>query len=298
MSERPTAGATRTDLSQPLTSAERAKMPLVDLIMREALDEEYVDVARRRTSGTRTGRPGVFAAVAVLLFGVLVTISFQQTRSNEVVTDAGRATLEKGIRTRRVLVSRAQDRIVDLRAAVASAEAADEVLSENSAEVTRRVRRLEASTGFSALTGEGVRIVVGDAPDGLSKHRVYDEDLALLTNGLWEAGASAIAVDGQRITALSAFRFSGGTIRVNDANLIPPYTVEALGDRGTLQANLLDTTSGLTFQSRADEFGFMLSMQNEQRLSLPSAPQRLLDLRSATTAPLQEPDPRPGRSTS
>lgn len=280
-------GGSLTYPSPPLSSAERAKLPLVDLIMREALDEEYADVARRRGGVPRRRTPGVLAAVAALLFAVLVTVSFQQTRNNEDVVDAGRATLENRIVSRREVVSSLQDRIVALRAANTAVEADLDDLATTATEGARRLTRLENATGFSPATGEGVRYEIGDAPDGLAKHRVYDEDLALLTNGLWSAGATAIAVNGQRLTTLSAFRFSGGTIRLNDTNLIPPYTIDALGDRGTLQANLLDTTTGLTFQSRADEFGFSQTVQNEQRLTLPPAPARLLDLKSARTGTSQ-----------
>lgn len=280
---RPVSTRARVPASEPLTSTERSTMPLVDLVMRQALDEEYVEVARRRR-GEPPRRPGLLAAVAVLLFAVLVTISFQQTRSNADVVDAGRATLEERIGARREVVSAAQDRIVALRAENTSAEAAVELLDTTTEDTTRQVARLRSETGLAPSAGEGVQIVVGDAPDGLARHRVYDEDLALLVNGLWEAGASAVAVNGQRLTVLSAFRFSGGTIRVNDANLIPPYTVQALGDTRTLQADLAETTTGLSFQSRADEFGFTLDTQNVASLSLPAAPERLLTLRSASLA--------------
>lgn len=293
----PGVGTRASDPAQPLTSVERARMPLVDLIMREALDEEYVDVARRRTGLEQRSRPGVLAAVVVLVFGVLVTISFQQTRSNEDVVDAGRSALGERVLARREVVLRAQDQIAELRASNTTTEAAVELLDERAAETARQLLRLESSTGFAVSNGEGVRFVVGDAPDGLARHRVYDEDLALLTNGLWRAGASAIAVNGQRLTTLSAFRFSGGTIRINDANLIPPYTVEALGDTRTLQADLLDTTTYLTFQSRADEFGFTVSVDNMQELRLPAAPDRLRSLRSAVPAGPDQ-DPQQGRSTS
>lgn len=288
-------GGSLTYPSAPLSSAERARLPLVDLIMREALDEEYADVARRRGGVARRRTPGAAAAVAVLLFAVLVTVSFQQTRNNEDVVDAGRATLENRIVARREVVSSLQDRIVALRAENTAAEAALDGLAASAADSSRRLAQLEDSTGFSTVSGEGVRYEVGDSPDGLAKHRVYDEDLTLLTNGLWGAGATAIAVNGQRLTALSAFRVSGSTIRVNSTNLVPPYTVDVLGDRATLQANLLDTTTGLAFRSRADEFGFVLKVQNEQRLTLPPAPDKLLDLRSARAGSSQDQDPPSGR---
>lgn len=292
MAERPPApvppspgapGGTRVPASQTLTSAERARMPLVDLVMRQALDEEYGEVADRRR-GQAPRRPGLLAAAAVLMFAVLVTVSFQQTRSNADVVDAGRATLEERIGVRREVVSTAQDRIVALRAENTSVQATVELLGTSIEDTDREVARLRSSTGLAASSGEGVQVVVGDAPDGLARTRVYDEDLALLVNGLWEAGATGIAVNRQRLTALSAFRSTGPAIGVNDVTLVPPYTVQALGDTRTLQADLAETTTGLSFQSRAAEFGFTLAIQNVARLSVPAAPERLLTLRSASLA--------------
>lgn len=283
-------------------------MPLIELIAAGALDEEYVEVAARRTtranaaiggSTTSAGAPrraGIATGVGVAVVAVLITMSFQQTRDNEDVADAGRATLEDRIRTRRDVVSDAQGEIARLRAGNAADEATLDILDDTEAQATLRLGRLRAASGFAVATGEGVRIELGDNPDGLPRHRVYDEDLALLTNGLWEAGATAIAVNGHRLTVLSSFRFSGQAIRLNDVNvsLSPPYTVLALGDTATLAADLLDTTTGLRFQSRAVEFGFSLSMHNEQRLTVPAAPQRVVDgLRSARSGSATAADDAP-----
>jgi uncharacterized protein YlxW (UPF0749 family) len=275
-------------------------MPLIDRIAAGALDEEYVEVAAGRGRAGRPGgdapggprrpplRPGVLAGVAVAVFAVLVTVSFQQTRDNADVVDAGRATLEERIRARRAVVEQAESRIVALRADNASSEATLDILDDTDDDAQARLVRLRDQVGLADVTGEGLRIVVGDNPDGDPSDRVYDEDLALLVNGLWEAGASAVSVNGNRLTVLSGFRFSGQAIRLNELNvsLSPPYTVLALGDTATLAADLLDTTSGLRFESRVDEFGFTRTMENVQRLALPAAPDRLATrLRWARTGP-------------
>lgn len=282
-------------LYQAPDAQQRARMPLIDLIASGALDEEYGEVARRRPPrdpAARKPRPGLVGAAAVLFFAVLVTLSFQQTRDNESVVDASRATLEDGIRSGRQDVSAAQDRIVALRDADNAAESLLDLLDQTARESEGRLRVLRSTTGFSSGSGPGVRLVVGDNPDGVAAHRVYDEDLALLVNGLWQAGAQAIAINGQRLTSVSAIRNSGSTVRVNKVNLSPPYTLEVLGDEDTLQADLLDTTTGLQFQARVDELGFTFTMQNEDRLVLPAAPTRLTDLRSAVSAPSADQAPR------
>jgi uncharacterized protein YlxW (UPF0749 family) len=183
------------------------------------------------------------------------------------------------INDRRETVSRLQDRIVwlqernvDLEHQVADVSSAEQAASD-------RVLRLETQSGYVPVTGEGVRIQVDDAPNGDATQAVRDEDLAKLVDGLWAAGAEAIAINGQRLTVLSAIRNVNVAIHVNSRPLTPPYTVEAIGDTRTLQADLLDSTTGGEFFSLANQLGFVYSMQNVDDLSLPAA--RFPHLRSA-----------------
>jgi uncharacterized protein YlxW (UPF0749 family) len=110
---------------------------------------------------------------------------------------------------------------------------------------------------------------------------VRARDLAILVNGLWRAGAEAIAVNGIRLTARSALRNSGEAINLDGPPLSPPYVVSAIGDNRTLQANLLDNPSGQEFVSRANVFGFRVRRHNADRLSLPAADPAELTLRNA-----------------
>ena len=56
---------------------------------------------------------------------------------------------------------------------------------------------LELSTGFAAVTGPGLRVTVDDQPEGDPDGRVRATDLRSLVNGLWQAGAEAIAINGR-----------------------------------------------------------------------------------------------------
>ena len=58
---------------------------------------------------------------------------------------------------------------------------------------------------------------------------VSGRDIRTLVEELWLAGAEAIAVNGERITAATAIIDIGGSVLVNSAYLAPPYQVD--GDR-------------------------------------------------------------------
>lgn len=259
------------------TAAERVNTPLLTLITQQSLDEDYRHVAERRAEqgGTPTHRRRLgTATVVVAVFGLLVTVAAVQTSQRAGVASASRASLIANIDRERADVAARQERIVDLREL-------DVSLQDNLDDVTAavqgglaRVQRLETITGFGAVTGPGVRVVVHDG-DGFA---VRDRDLRPLVDGLWNAGAEAISINGQRLTARSPIRNSGAAIHVNFRPLSPPYVVLAIGDPRTLQADLMETTSGLTFRDTAAHFGFSWTMDNVDRLSLPPAPPRLLRL--------------------
>ena len=97
--------------------------------------------------------------------------------------------------------------------------------------------------------GRGLRLVLTDAPsddpDVVDPSlRVQDVDLQVVVNGLWAAGAEAIAVNGQRLTAMTAIRSAGDAVLVDLVALSSPYTVEAVGDAVDMQTELARASAG------------------------------------------------------
>lgn len=258
---------------------DRVNMPLLTLITQQSLDEDYQHVAERKAAdpvGRR--RPHRMAALVVAAFGVLVTIAALQTSQGEDVRSASRATLITQIDEGRANLSELQGRIVKLRELNVGLQSNLDGVTSQQLAAEARAQRLATTTGFGAVTGPGVKITVDDAPDG---DLVRDSDLRLAVDGLWAAGAEAISINGNRLTARSAIRNSGDAIRVNNRSLSPPYVVLAIGDEKTLQADLMQTTSGLLFRDTVEQVGLPWSMDNEDQLYLPAAPARVSRLRSA-----------------
>jgi uncharacterized protein YlxW (UPF0749 family) len=281
------------DPAPPSQLPERVTMPLLTLITQQSLDEDYHHVAERRSPQAPRpshGRPHRTAAVVIAVFGLLVTIAAVQTSRNASVNDASRVTLVQQITAERDRVSNLQDQIVRLRERNVGLQERLDQMTSTAQTTVARMRRLETNTGFVAVSGPGVRATVDDAPNGDPAQAVRDEDLALLVDGLWSAGAEAIAINGQRLTTLSAIRNSGPAIHVNGRPLAPPYTVLAIGDTRTLQADLLDSTHGSEFYSLARQLQFAFELRNEDSMSLPAAPDRLLRLRHATAGTAERDD--------
>lgn len=312
---------------------ERVTLPLLTLITQQSLDEDYRWAAERRRAareassaaqareqgdgqaggqagrpgGTQTGeggagrpsprRPragGLGAAAVVAVFGVMVTVAFVQTARQEDVSDASRTTLISRIDSQRERVDAVQSDLVSLRTRNAGLQDQATALDDDEQAVEARLRRLQVRTGFVAVRGEGVRVVVEENPEAVEPgEKVSDLDLTLLVNALWSAGAEAVSVNGQRVTALTAIRTSGNSIKVNSIGIAAPYTVLAIGDSARLQADFYDTGSGLAFDGIARALGFTYELGGDDELSLPAAPLRLERLRFARDPEAPPIDTRP-----
>ncbi len=267
----------------------RVTMPLLTLITQQSLDEDYQFAAERRALGGEP-EPGpgirsvVAVTVAVAVFGVMVSTAFVQNSLSEDVDSAGRNALIDRINAQRDRVDGLQSDIAALRDE--NSELGDRLARTNqdAQDAETRLQRLQVRTGLLAVHGPGIRVTVENAPNADANQAVRDSDLAMLANGLWTAGAEAISINGQRLTAMSAIRNSGVPIEVNGVGIAPPYTVLAIGDMGSLQSAFIDSSSGLAFDALARNFGFTYNMDNDEDLSLPAAPQRFLRLRSVTTS--------------
>lgn len=259
---------------------EHVTTPLLTLITTRSLDEDYAHVARRVRAGdtaapSRGGRRWTTPAV-VALFGVLATVTAVQASRDADVAELGRAALTEQIQARRAELESLQAEVSTLGEANRTAVAGNEALAAQQEEVETVLRRLEVRTGFAAVRGEGVRMTIDSAPGANPTQAVRDEDLATLVDGLWHAGAEAIAINGQRLNVLGGIRNTGRAVHVNGRPLTPPYVVEAIGDNTTLQADLLQSSQGTEWFALVNGLGFQYVAQNVNELRLPAAPLRPL----------------------
>lgn len=261
----------------PAAVPERVTMPLLTLITQQSLDEDYQHAADRKAAGG--GRPGGssarpvrVAAVVVLLFGLLAATAFVQTARNADVASASRATLITRIEAASDRRARQEERAAALRTRITQLERSVRTLTDDDQTESTELRRLQVRTGFIPVSGEGVRYTVTPAPGADKTQEIQDKDLRLLVNGLWEAGAEAISVNGQRMAATSAVRNSGAAIQVNLIGVEAPFVVEAVGDNRTIPARFAESTTGQYFVSNAEIYGFTYTVENVDDLRLPAAP--------------------------
>lgn len=141
-------------------------------------------------------------------------------------------------------------------------------------------------SGAVAVHGSGVKLVVNDAKeateggDGNPREtsgfsdtgRVRDRDMQRVVNGLWESGAEAVSINGQRLTALSAIRAAGDAILVDNKPLVPPYTVLAVGDGERLSTRFQNSADGLYLHALQENYGIRTAISVENDVQLSAAP--------------------------
>jgi uncharacterized protein YlxW (UPF0749 family) len=193
------------------------------------------------------------------------------------VDAAGRDTLIEQVEAGRADAAAAQARTTRLQDAVDDAQRELAALRADEEAVLSRLSALRTASGAGAVRGPGVRITLDD-PQGPvdDEFLVQGRDLAFLTEGLWQAGAEAVAVDGQRLTVLSSFSNSGIGVNLGGQPLTPPYVVTAIGDPRTLQARFQDSLFGGAVVAGAERFGWTLEFRNDDDLRLPAASIRRL----------------------
>ncbi|MFG3073982.1 DUF881 domain-containing protein [Streptomyces sp. NPDC048225] len=262
-------------------------MSLLTNVMDHSLDDGYAEAAARKKADggggmPRTLRAKLGLAAGLVLAALVVTVGAAQARVAAPVVAKEREELV--------------DRIEGETSAADKLEKSVDALREDVN--TRRREALEKSgegdrsdlvgmlSGAVEVHGPGVKLVVDDAKDvssgadgqprgtsGFSDTgRVRDRDMQRVVNGLWESGAEAISINGQRLTALSAIRAAGDAILVDNRPLVPPYSVLAVGDGQGLSRAFQDSADGLYLNALQESYGIRTAISVADDLTLPAAP--------------------------
>ncbi|MEU8622990.1 DUF881 domain-containing protein [Streptomyces sp. NPDC048623] len=294
MSQQPPVRSTGTPPPRP-----DASMSLLNNVIDHALDDGYAEAtARRAEEGgglPRTIRAKLGLAAGLVLAAAVVTLGAAEARVSAPVVAKERQDLIDRIESETSTADKLAQDVERIRAEVG--ERQRKALEQHGGDQAELVALL---SGATPVHGPGVKLVVDDAKgtdtggggpresSGFSDTgRVRDRDMQRVVNGLWESGAEAVAINGQRLTALSAIRAAGDAILVDNKPLVPPYTVLAIGDGQRLSTAFQDSADGQYLHALQENFGIRTSISAEGDVRLPAAPSlivRTAEPRGAGTA--------------
>ncbi|MDJ0385983.1 DUF881 domain-containing protein [Streptomyces sp. G-G2] len=289
-------------MSQPPNNRSSAKPPvrpdasmsLLTHVMDHGLDEGYAQAAARREAEGTSGLPRnlkakLALAAGLVLAAMVVTLGAAQARVAAPVLAKEREELIARVQRADDHADGLEKDIERLRGDVAGRQAA--ALEQHGGDQGQLVALL---SGATEVRGPGVKLVVDDAKGsstgggggpresaGFSDTgRLRDRDMQRIVNGLWQAGAEAVAINGQRLTALSAIRAAGDAILVDNKPLAPPYEVLAVGDKKRLGTQFQDSVDGQYLHVLQQSYGIRSTLSPENEVRLPAASS--LTVRSAT----------------
>ncbi|MFE2964467.1 DUF881 domain-containing protein [Streptomyces sp. NPDC059340] len=264
-----------------------ASMSLLTNVMDHSLDDGYAEAAaRRQTEGAggmpKTVRAKLGLAAGLVLAALVVTVGAANARIAAPVVAKERQELIDRVERETAAADKLESGVDTLR---------DDVSAKQNEALKRQGGSGQADlvgvlSGAVAVHGPGVKLVVNDAKeateggDGNPREtsgfsdtgRVRDRDMQRVVNGLWESGAEAVSINGQRLTALSAIRAAGDAILVDNKPLVPPYTVLAVGDGERLSTRFQNSADGLYLHALQENYGIRTAISVEKDVQLSAAP--------------------------
>jgi uncharacterized protein YlxW (UPF0749 family) len=256
-------------------------MTLLTSMLQRPLDPGYAAAANRREAQGKpraTSLRSPLLVVATVLIGLVVGVaSYNLTTANKPRSQA-RADLIGQIQDRRAEVDALTTKATTLQGQVTALET--EQLGNDS--LTTRTRELANQVGAVPLNGPGFTLTLDDAPGAgaddaaegggqAEQGQVLAKDLRYVTNALWESGAEAVSINGERLTATSAIRFAGSALVVDFRPLTRPYVITALGDPKRFPAAFADGAGGTYLSTLRSTFGIRVDTDVSDDLTVPGA---------------------------
>lgn len=261
-------------------------MSLLTNAMDHSLDDGYAQAAARRgvegRSGTpRTVRAKLWLAAGLVLAALVVTVGAAQARIAAPTIAKEKEELIERIENGGRHADDLQKNVDTLRASVEKKQ--QDALEKHGDKDSRMATLL---SGAVPVKGPGLKLVVDDAKESESgdsggprqssgfsdSGRIKDRDMQRVVNGLWESGAEAVSINGQRLTSRSAIRAAGDAILVDNKPLAPPYTLLAVGNGKKLSTSFQNSTDGQYLYLLRKEYGMRASISVQDEVRLPAAP--------------------------
>ena len=210
-----------------------------------------------------------------LLLGFVVGIQWQTQATRSPIASRYSADLADAA----TQMQREQDglraEVAQLRARLDGVTEQAATLDDRVASLNRGIDDLQRESGLTALAGPGVVVTLDDGRLPASAPRrsielaiVHSQDITDVLNAAWKAGATGIAVNGERITSATAC--VGATIQINGRLMSPPFVVSVLGPADALLRGLTDAKELPELKRRGDLYGLKLSIDRATELKLPA----------------------------
>ena len=218
----------------------------------------------------------VTLGVALLGLGVLVAAQLASEGPRVRYTTQERSPLVETATDLQADQESLKAAILDLRTRIQAAEQAGQGSAALVKDLNDQLQSARIAAGLIPLTGSGIVLQIEDSqepadPEGnMQDLLVGARDLRTIVEEMWQAGAEAVAVNGERMTPTTAVIDIGPSILVNSAYLAGPYQVTAVGP-DDLYARLSASPGFVDFiRARAEAWGLRVSIAEPESVDMPA----------------------------
>jgi uncharacterized protein YlxW (UPF0749 family) len=252
----------------------------LDALLADALTSDYegTDKKQYQHRSKRNSIQILIVAASATLVTIVLGMAIAQTRSQASENSATRDALVERVQAADRRVQALEASVVTAQNDLISAESATLAGTSLGEQAQQRLERLRIATGQTQVSGSGITVTIDDAPSdsdittGNESGKVLDGDLQLVINGLWQSGATHIAINERRLTPTSAIRSAGRAILVNYRPLIPPYVVTAISPDANKMAGMFrESSAGLLLEELEASYGVFWELNTVGEVTLPAA---------------------------
>jgi uncharacterized protein YlxW (UPF0749 family) len=220
-------------------------------------------------------RASLILLLPTLLLGLLIGIQWQTQATRSPIATRYSADLADAATQMQREQDALREQLVSLRAQLDGIQERAATLDDRAAALKRQIDELEDAAGLTAMSGEGMVLTLDDGRLPATAPRrsielaiVHSQDITDVLNAAWKAGATGIAVNGERVTSATAC--VGATIQINGRLMSPPFAVSMVGPSDQLVRALGDPSELRDLKRRGELYGLRLTLDRAADVKLPA----------------------------
>lgn len=213
--------------------------------------------------------------VPTLLLGIVIGIQWQTQSTRSPIASRYTADLADAATDMQRQQDDLRGEVAQLRARLDAVQAQAGGLDDRVAGIARRIDALKDASGLAPMAGAGVTVTLDDGRLPASAPRrsielaiVHSQDITDVFNAAWKAGATGMAVNGERITSATAC--VGSTIQINGRLMSPPFVVSVVGAPDRLFRSLAEGGELRDLKRRSELYGLRLQIDRPAEVKLPA----------------------------
>ncbi len=224
-------------------------------------------VAARDARRTAAGR--LLTVVVIALAGFMMASAAVAARGQDLRPNRNTDLIE--------LVRAQASRNVDLAKQVSDLRAEVDRLSTEQGGAVVDTSAGAAAAGLTAVKGPAVSVTLTDAPANVKPIGVAEEllivhqqDIQAVVNAMWQGGAEAMSIQGQRVTSRTGIKCVGNSVLLHGIPYAPPYVLVAIGNQQGIEQALTSSAYLQAYRQYTDRYGLGYSEKRISDMTLPA----------------------------